>query len=434
MKRLIRAIFFICFFAVAFNAQALEKSIDHSNEGDGIKSFSQSLMKTLSSYYFDQEDKDRIKVALFDFTDDAGNIIVASRYISDSLRAALGRNSQFEIVPRKKSLENSIVSADLFGKLPALRAGITAELKADVYIFGKIISSEPSQIVWEVNVWGLSKPYEYHERVEPIFTDMPHLYWAPDLTESGYAYFKQVVLGKDKSSTAPVSETINTGDVFFLTQPMSDDLNPWWVARDGIIIYRKGKDSEELSKNLRYGRVMESRVKGQDDFMGLNYVIKSFSLMIKTAGGKATELECYTVPKRSDFYQLAKRNGPNLRFKYLWGDRGRGLQIAPEESGKSWSFFMAEDNWSMKLPVGFHTAVATFKPVAQRLYGSITSKPDYIREFRFRVNPGMNVFVVNYVYHRDDPAIFVRRLDLSEDEGPLRRKIIESVLEDYQEF
>jgi len=122
-------------------------------------------------------------------------------------------------------------------------------------------------------------------------------------------------------------------------------------------------------------------------------------------------------------------NGRKYRFKYLWSLQGKGKRLAPEESGKSWNFYLAEDDWSIKMPVGVHSAVASFRPVAQRLYGAIMTQPEYLNEFRFEVRPGLNVFVVNYVFHRDNPAIFIKRLVLSDTDDPLKRKTIISMQE-----
>jgi hypothetical protein len=55
-------------------------------------------------------------------------------------------------------------------------------------------------------------------------------------------------------------------------------------------------------------------------------------------------------------------------------------------------------------------------PVTQKLFGASTRKPTYHKRFRFVVEPGLNVYVINYAHMLNQPKIFVRRLEISE--GP----------------
>ena len=71
----------------------------------GIDELSRSLMETIATKYFHAKNKPVIKIAVFDFTDEEGNITVGSRYISNRIRLAFGSNQQFELLPAQESLE-----------------------------------------------------------------------------------------------------------------------------------------------------------------------------------------------------------------------------------------------------------------------------------------------------------------------------------------
>jgi hypothetical protein len=64
------------------------------------------------------------------------------------------------------------------------------------------------------------------------------------------------------------------------------------------------------------------------------------------------------------------------------------------------------------MPVGTHTATATFEPIAESEYGTKKPRSEYVSRFKFSVRPGLNIYVINYVYRRDQPEIFVRRLEI----------------------
>ena len=85
---------------------------------------------------------------------------------------------------------------------------------------------------------------------------------------------------------------------------------------------------------------------------------------------------------------------------------------------------MAEADWSLKLPVGIHTATATLEPVAESEYGTKRPKAEYVRKFKFSVSPGLNVYAINYVYRTDRPEIFIRRLDFSKPEDERGKGIL----------
>ena len=50
--------------------------------------------------------------------------------------------------------------------------------------------------------------------------------------------------------------------------------------------------------------------------------------------------------------------------------------------------------------------------MSESQYGSKRPRSDYVTRFKFSVTPGLNVYVINYVYRRDRPEIFVRRLEI----------------------
>ena len=58
----------------------------------GIDELSRSLMERIATKYFHAQKKPTIKIAVFDFTDDDGNISVGSRYLSNRIRLAFGSN------------------------------------------------------------------------------------------------------------------------------------------------------------------------------------------------------------------------------------------------------------------------------------------------------------------------------------------------------
>jgi len=71
---------------------------------------------------------------------------------------------------------------------------------------------------------------------------------------------------------------------------------------------------------------------------------------------------------------------------------------------------VADQDFKNIMPVGTHTATATFEPIAESEYGTKKPRAEYVSRFKFSVKPGLNIYVINYVYRRDQPEIFVRRL------------------------
>ena len=75
------------------------------------------------------------------------------------------------------------------------------------------------------------------------------------------------------------------------------------------------------------------------------------------------------------------------------------------------------------------------EPIAESEYGSKMPRSEFVYRFKFAVKPGLNVYVINYVYRRDQPMIFVRRLEIegSRDEPTRAIKRITEVYRVYGE-
>jgi hypothetical protein len=426
MKKILRTVLSILFLSCLLcQAHATEEDDRYLDET--VDDFASSLIKQIARRDFDLEKRPVIKIAVFDFIDQGGNISVGSRYISDLFRLAFGRNPQFHLVPLQKLGNNPHINAISFSKNGRLKERLINELKSDAYLFGQIQTSDRSQFVCQVSLWGIREPSEGFAGVEPIPLKEPELLWRPSLTNSGFDFFTQVVMGPEQIKDGPQAQGINLADVMFLTQPMCDDLNQAWQVKADGMIYDKRQEKDEGSLHNRAGQVMQSRVKSPEALKELSYVIKNFGLVVRENSGDAFELESYVIPRESNYYFIPYRREKEelgLRFMYLWNIRGRSSRPSTWETGKGWKFYMAEADWSLKLPVGIHTATATLEPVAESEYGTKRPKAEYVRKFKFSVSPGLNVYAINYVYRRDRPEIFIRRLDFSKPEDERGRGIL----------
>jgi hypothetical protein len=215
---------------------------------------------------------------------------------------------------------------------------------------------------------------------------------------------------------------------------MCDDLNlSWQVKADGMV-YDIRKDSSEGSLRSRTGQIMQGRVKSLETLKELSYLIRNFGLVVKEAGGAAQQLQPYIVPQKSDFYFVPYREGETgLRFMYLWSSRGRSKNPSFQESGKGWKLFVAEEDYLNIMPVGTHLATATLEPIAESEYGSKKPRSEYVSRFKFAVRPGLNIYVINYVYRRDQPEIFVRRLEIEGSEDA-PTKAVKRITEIYRVY
>lgn len=425
---------------------AAEGDVRPPSLDEGIDRLSASLMKDIATRYFNVDKRPVIKVAVFDFTDQAGNITVGSLYVCNRVRVAFGNSPQFQLLlPQDFKEVVSFVNAGEFEKNDPLRERIVGEMKADVYLFGRIDTSERTSIACQVDLWGIRPPFDDFSRIgslrelkekekainEESLSPLP---WRVSFSPSGFHFFTHVLIRK--TGEKEITERENLGEVVFLSQPMCDDLNLSWQVRADGMVYDIRKESEEGTLRSRTGQIMQSRVKSPESLKELSYIIKNFSLVVKETGGDAQQLEPYVVPKKSDFYFVPYREGETgLRFMYLWSSRGRSKDPSLRESGKGWKLYMAEQDYRNIMPAGLHTATATLEPVAESEYGSKKPRSDYVYRFRFDVRPGLNIYVINYVFRRDQPMIFVRRLEIegSRDEPTRSIKRITEVYRVYGE-
>ena len=417
MKKSIQAITFLFFILFGLPYQTLGGEEDTRGFEEGIDGLASSLMKEIATRYYHQKKRPLIKVAIFDFCDEKGNITVGSKYVSTRMRLAFGRSPQFNLLPLSEFEKSFIIDANTFNNDNQVRKKVVSDMKSDLYIFGKIRTADRSHLICHCVLWGVAPHSEDHKKLG-LLIDRLELPWKLRLTRSGLSFFMQVLREREKASDE-VSRSKILAEVVFLTQPMCDDLNTSWKVKADGMVYDMRKDTEPKS-SLRYrgGQVMESRMKDPEALKGLSYVIKSFDLVIKEDRGKAIDLETYIVPPQSDYFFVPYRKGENesgLRFRYIWSNAGRSAKPAPWDAEKGWKFNMAGadlSDWSIKMPLGEHIGTATLKPVSETTYGTKRPQSDYIIRFKFLVRPGLNTYVVNYVYRRNRPEIFVRRLEL----------------------
>lgn len=391
---------------------------------DGSAKLALSLMKEIAARYFHPKNRPVIKVAIFDFTDANGDITVGSRYISNRIKLAFASSPQFALLPMHGfDKEGALISGEEFESNTRLRDRIVGEIKAGVYILGKVDASGGGNVACQVEIWGIRPPFDDFSNVEnlrelrkeekrlkeEVFSPLP---WKDTLSPSGFDFFNRVLV-RGSVETAEIAGQGNLGEVIFLSQPICDDLNLSWQVRADGMVYDIRKERDQGSLRSRTGQVMQSRVKSAQSLKQLSYIIKNFTLVVKEEGGVAYQLQSYVIPERSDFFFIPyRREGTGLRFMYLWGKKGRSKNPSPHETGKGWKLYVAEQDYRNIMPVGTHTATATFEPIAESEYGSKKPRAQYVSRFKFAVRPGLNIYVVNYVYRRDQPEIFVRRLQI----------------------
>ncbi len=441
MIRLLVLLFFMIWGPLFVGAEGEDKALSLN---EGIDRLSASLMKEIATRYFNVDQRPVIKVAVFDFTDPSGDITVGSRYITNRVRLAFGNSPQFDLLLPQGFLKTDfLIDAVAFAKNDHLRERVVGEMKADVYVFGKIDTSEGTSVACQVDLWGIKPPFDDFSHIgslrdlkekekaieEDILSPLP---WRVNFSSSGLDFFTHVLVRK--AGETGIGARANLGEVIFLSQPMCDDLNLSWQIRADGMVYDVRKESDAGSLRSRTGQIMQSRVKGVQALKELSYVIKNVSLVVKETGGTARSLGAYILPKRSDFYFVPyQKGGTGLRFMYLWSDRGRSKNPSAHETGKGWKFYVAEQDYRNIMPVGTHRATATLDPIAESEYGSKKPRSEYVSRFKFDVRPGLNIYVINYVYRRDQPEIFVRRLEItgSKDESIRAIKKITEVYRVY---
>ncbi len=445
MKRIIRLMtllfFMVC--ALTFTTAAGQENALSINEGADNLAF--SLMKEVATKYYDAKKRPVIKVAVFDFTDRNGDVTVGSKYISNRIKLAFGSGPQFALLSVQEfEKSGSLVYAEEFEKNNRLRDLIVGEVRADVYIFGAIDTSGGASVACQVDLWGIKPPFddfsnigslkelkkEEKELKEEILAPIP---WRGNLSSSGLDFFNHVLI-KGIDEAVEIAARENFGEVIFLSQPICDDLNLSWQVRADGMVYDVRKESDEGSLRSRTGQIMQSRVKDVQTLKELSYIIKNFGFVVKEPNGVANSLEAYMIPKGSDFYFVPYRSeGTGLRFMYLWSSRGRSKNPSAHETGKGWKLYVADRDYRNIMPVGTHTATATLEPIAESEYGTKKPRAEYVSRFKFAVKPGLNIYVMNYVYRRDQPEIFIRRLEIegSRDE-PV--KAIKRITEIYRVY
>ncbi|MBW2605761.1 MAG: hypothetical protein JRE28_15880 [Deltaproteobacteria bacterium] len=424
MKRIIRLMTLLFFMVcgLAFTTAADEDNVLSINAG--ADTLALSLTQEIATKYFDAKKRPVIKVAVFDFTDRNGDVTVGSRYISNRVKLAFGSSPQFALLSVQEfEKSGSLVYAEEFEKNNPLRERIVGEVKADVYIFGKIDTSGGASVACQVDLWGIKPPFDDFSNIgslkelketengltEQILSPIP---WRGDLSSSGLDFFKHILV-RASDQTSEVAARGNLGEVIFLSQPICDDLSLSWQVRADGMVYDVRQDIDTGTLRSRTGQIMQSRVKDVQTLKELSYIIRNFGFVVKETDGVANSFEAYMIPKGSDFYLVPYRpEGTGLRFMYLWAKRGRSKNPSAHETGKGWKLYVAERNYRNIMPVGTHTATATFEPIAESEYGTKKPRAEYVSRFKFSVKPGLNIYVINYVYRRDQPEIFVRRLEI----------------------
>ncbi len=412
MKRTIQWILLLLFAGLmGFSAAgAEENNLPALNAGIDRLAF--QLTSQIAGRYFEAEKRPVVRVAVFDFTDHKGNITVGSRYVSTRIRLAFAQGLQFDLVSGGDfEKEGFAVTSKVFSENKDLRERVLDDLKADAYVFGTVAVEGDSDAACEIDLWGTAAPFDQWYRIEPIqFQDpMP---WKLGFSQSGTHYFTTVVLDGAAGIGAEVKRE-NLGNVIFLSQPICDDLSLSWQIRSDGMVYDVRKESDMGSLRNRTGQVLQSRVKSDETLKELSYIINDASLVIKEKGGLAYKFEPYVIPEESDYYFLPfAGNETGLRFQYIWGKPGLSKRVSPLETGKGWKLHQALEDYENILPIGTHIATATLSPMAESQYGSKRPRSDYVTRFKFSVRPGLNIYVINYVYRRDRPEIFIRRLEI----------------------
>ncbi|MBW1861714.1 MAG: hypothetical protein JRJ02_04995 [Deltaproteobacteria bacterium] len=447
MKRIIRLMTLLFFMVcgLAFTSVAGEDNALSINEGADSLAF--SLTEETATKYFDAKKRPVIKVAVFDFTDRNGDVTVGSRYISNRIKLAFGSSPQFALLSVEEfEKRGSLVYAEEFEKNNRLRDRIVGAVRADVYIFGKIDTSGGASVACQVDLWGIKPPFddfsnigslkelkeEEKELKEQILSPLP---WRGNLSSSGLDFFNYVLI-KGIDEEVEIAASGNLGEVIFLSQPICDDLNLSWQVRADGMVYDVRKESDAGTLRSRTGQIMQGRVKDVQTLKELSYIIKNFRFVIKETNGVANSFESYMIPTGSDLYFVPyQEGGTGLRFMYLWSSRGRSKNPSAYETGKGWKVYVAEQDYRNVMPVGTHTATATLEPIAESEYGTKKPRAEYVSRFKFAVKPGLNIYVINYVYRRDRPEIFVRRLEIegSRDEPVKGIKRITEIYRVYGE-
>ena len=428
---MIRWILLLIFCLGVPAARAQEDDLPALNEGVDQLSF--QLTSQVATHYFDLDKRPVIKVAVFDFTNPEGNITTGSRYVTTRVRLAFAKGTQFELLTvRNFEKRGVVITPKAFSEDSDLREHVLEQLKADAYIFGTFTVQDSQEAQCDVNIWGLAPPFDSWYQIKPIEFENP-LPWKIALTPSGALFFKTVLQEGAQGITDEVKRQ-NLGKVIFLSQPICDDLNLSWQIRRDRMIYDLRKESKMGSLRNRTGQVLQSRVKSAEAYKEFSYVIKDATFLVKEQGGTVHIFEPYVLPESSDYYFLPFSDGGlGLRFQYIWGKPGLSKRLSTQGTGKGWKLHQALDDYENVMAVGTHVATATFSPIAESMYGSKRPRSKYVSRFKFSVSPGLNVYVINYVYRQDRPEIFIRRFEIEATQNvPI--KSIKKITEVYRVY
>ena len=357
--------------------------------------------------------------------DSEGDISRLSDYVSTRIRLAFAEGLQFQLVStRDFRRPGFVVTAGQFSENDDLRKRILDELKACVYVFGAVRLEGNSRAVCRIHLWGMAPPFEYWYEMETVSFENPPP-WKLTLSESGEQFLNHVLLEGAKGVAREVARE-DMGRVTFLTQPICDDLNLSWQMKDGMV-YDLRKKSYIGTLRDRTGQVLQSRMKNLQSLKEMSYVIKDCSLIVKSGKEDAYNLQPYVLSEKSDYFFVPVQNtaeSTGLRFQFIWGKRGASRQPSNLETGKGWKLYKAVEDYEIVMPVGTHIATATLTPVAESQYGSKQPRSRYVTRFKFWVDPGPNIYVVNYGYRQDRPEIFVRRLEIDNGRDMKVRSIL----------
>ncbi len=378
----------------------------------GIDQLAFELTREVATRYFDAENRPVVRVAVCDFTDSEGDITVGARYVSTRIRLAFAKGFQFELLPTGDfEKQGLVITAKAFSENRDLGEQILDRLKADAYIFGTVAAEGNSNAVCEINIWGVKPPYDQWLKIESLEFGNPSP-WNLGFTPSGVQFFDHVLLAGAEGLMTDIRRE-NLGRVIFLSQPICDDLSLSWEIRADGMVYDMRKEDKFGSLRNRTGQVFQSRVKSHETLKELSFIVKDATFIVKERGGMAYKFEPYILPEKSDYFFLPfSGDETGLRFQYIWGKPGLSKRVSTHETGKGWKLHMALEDYENIMPVGAHIATATLSPIAESQYGSKRPRSDYVTRFKFFVTPGLNIYVINYVYRRDRPEIFVRRLDI----------------------
>jgi hypothetical protein len=412
MKKLIQWIILLLLVGCVSSPTPVSEENNVPALNAGIDQLAFQLTSQVATRYFDSDERPVVRVAVFDFTDSEGNITAGSRYVSTRIRLAFAEGLQFELLTAGDfEKQGFVITAKAFSENRDLKEQILDQLKADAYIFGTVAVEGDSDAACDINIWGIAPPYDQWYRIKPIKFENPSP-WKLGFSPSGAQFFAHVILEGAEGLIKEIKRE-NLGKVIFLSQPICDDLSLSWQIRADGMVYDMRKESKVGSLRNRTGQVLQSRVKSDETLKELSYIIQDATFVIKEQGGMATRFEPYVLPEKSDYYFLPfSDDETGLRFQYIWGKPGLSKRVSTHETGKGWKLHLALEDYGNILPVGTHIATATLSPMAESQYGSKRPRSDYVTRFKFFVQPGLNIYVINYVYRRDRPEIFVRRLDI----------------------